>query len=141
MRACPLSIPECLGVQLISVPWCNRLSYFYDRLIPLGLGVDNTPFTVRDLGQLASDVCKGPNGGGGWDRFRSSREAMDELDDRPEYCLDLTFMHSLLSLGYDLADEREIKVGKKIGGVELGWSLGAAIAMLEDGEIECTASA
>jgi guanosine-diphosphatase len=99
-----------------------RLSYFYDRLIPLGLGVDNEPFKIADLRKLAEDVCLGPEAGG-WDRFRGSKEAMDELEDRPEYCLDLSFMHSLLSLGYDLSDDREIRVGKKIDGVELGWSV------------------
>jgi guanosine-diphosphatase len=48
---------------------------------------------------------------------------MDELADRPEYCLDLSFMYSLLSLGYELGDERELRTGKKIDGVELGWSV------------------
>lgn len=46
---------------------------------------------------------------------------MTELSDRPEYCLDLTFMYSLLSLGYELEEEREIYIGKKVAGVELGW--------------------
>lgn len=46
---------------------------------------------------------------------------MAELSDRPEYCLDLTFMYSLLSLGYELDEEREVWMGKKVEGVELGW--------------------
>lgn len=46
---------------------------------------------------------------------------MAELNDRPEYCLDLTFMYSLLSLGYELDEERQIWMGKKVSDVELGW--------------------
>lgn len=46
---------------------------------------------------------------------------MAELEDRPEYCLDLSFMYSLLSLGYELGDDRELRTGKKINDVELGW--------------------
>ena len=86
----------------------------------MGLGVDSAPFSIGELGELAYAVCQGPEAGG-WQRFRHSSEAMAELEDRPEYCLDLTFMHSLLSLGYELADTREVRVGKKIDDVELGW--------------------
>jgi guanosine-diphosphatase len=84
---------------------------------------------------------------------------MEELSDRPEYCLDLTFMYSLLSLGYELDDERQVWMGKKVGDIELGWSvfrslfllfskvlttvsihraLGAALAMVE-GHLTCRA--
>ena len=63
------------------------------------------PFSIGELGELAYAVCQGPEAGG-WQRFHHSTEAMAELEDRPEYCLDLTFMHSLLSLGYELADTR-----------------------------------
>lgn len=30
-------------------------------------------------------------------------------------------MYSLLSLGYELEEERELYIGKKVGDVELGW--------------------
>ena len=61
---------------------------------------------------------------------------MAELADRPEWCLDLTFMHALLRLGYEFEDTREVAIGKKIGGTELGWCLGATIAMV-GGELKC----
>ena len=61
---------------------------------------------------------------------------MKELEDRPEWCLDLTFMHALLRLGYEFQDGREVKIGKKIGGTELGWCLGATIAIV-GGELTC----
>ncbi|KAI5475639.1 guanosine-diphosphatase [Pseudohyphozyma bogoriensis] len=110
------------------------LSYFYDRIAPLGLA---SPFSISALRKLTQDVCAGRNSPT-WSRFKGSKEAMEELSDRPEYCLDLTFMYSLLSLGYELEDEREVWMGKKVGDVELGWALGAAIAMI-DGHLSCRA--
>lgn len=95
------------------------LSYFYDRIAPLGL---TSPFAISSLRKLTSDVCAGRDSPK-WARFKNNKEAMAELSDRPEYCLDLTFMYSLLSLGYELEDEREIWIGKKVGDVELGWSV------------------
>ncbi|KAK4051022.1 Guanosine-diphosphatase [Microbotryomycetes sp. JL201] len=95
------------------------LSYFYDRIAPLGL---ESPFSISDLRQLTSDVCAGPSSAA-WRRFKSNKMAMEELSDRPEYCLDLTFMYSLLSLGYELEDERQVWIGKKVQDVELGWLL------------------
>lgn len=117
---------------------------------------------------MTQDVCHGPGSkpaskmkSDGWERFQGNREALDELDGRPEYCLDLTFMHSLLTLGYELDESREIRTGKQIDDVELGWTLcvrgislssqvpkhadfevdsalrGAAIAML-GGHLECS---
>ena len=61
---------------------------------------------------------------------------MDELEGRPEYCLDLTFMHALLRLGYEFDDKRDVSIGKKIGATELGWCLGATIAMV-GGDLRC----
>ena len=66
-------------------------------------------------------------------------EARAELADRPEYCLDLTFMHALLGLGYELQPERELLVEKKIRGVELGWALGAGLALVQNAKLTCTA--
>ena len=48
---------------------------------------------------------------------------MAELADCPEWCLDLTFMHALLRLGYEFEDMTEVAIGKNIRGTELGWVL------------------
>lgn len=64
---------------------------------------------------------------------------MEELEDRPEYCLDLTFMNALLGLGYELGPKRKLMVEKKLNGVELGWALGAGLALVENAELTCTA--
>jgi len=65
--------------------------------------------------------------------------ALDELRDRPEYCLDLTFMNALLGLGYELREDRELLVAKQMEGVELGWALGAGLALVEKAKLTCTA--
>lgn len=94
-------------------------SYFYDRVKPLGMP---DSFTVREIHDLTQTVCMGRDG---WDVFTSLPGAMEELDGRPEYCLDLNFMMALLHTGYDMPIDREVNVAKKIKGNELGWCLGA----------------
>lgn len=90
----------------------RRLSYFYDRIQPLGL---KSPFKLSELRRLANSVCLGrrTDEPSRWivvDEFGGGAEAIKELEDRPEYCLDLTFMYSLLSFGYELDEQREIVV-------------------------------
>jgi len=113
------------------------LSYFYDRIHPLlPPSTSSPPLTVSSLADLARDVCGGRSA---WEkRWAGNQLAMDELADRPEYCLDLTYMHTLLRSGYEFGDERQVEIGKRIEGTELGWALGAAIAMV-GGELTCTA--
>lgn len=108
------------------------LSYFYDRLHPLGLTNSSSPsFTIAQLASLARDVCSSPSTWPG--RFPPALypEALKELYDRPESCLDLTYLYSLLSLGYELSgDSVQVRTEKKLGGIELGWALGAAVGMI-----------
>ena len=107
------------------------LSYFYDRLSPLK---PKEPLTVGTLADLAQKVCAGE---ASWKKhWGNDAEALSELRDRPEYCLDLTFQHSLLRLGYEFEDSRPVKVEKKISETELGWCLGATMVMLA-GDLEC----
>ncbi|PWN44000.1 nucleoside phosphatase GDA1/CD39 [Ceraceosorus guamensis] len=112
------------------------LSYFYDRLEPLGV---NGTFSISLLESLAKDVCAGP---ARWSvRFPPSKypEALKELRDRPETCLDLTFQHALLSLGYDLGANRQVTVAKKLAGSELGWCAGAQLMTLDEEGVLCKA--
>lgn len=119
------------------------LSYFTDRIQPLlepferSKSSDQQTLSISTLQTMAREVCAGRSA---WQkRWGSYPDAMAELEDRPEYCLDLTFMHALLRLGYELDEKRELVVEKKLRGVELGWSLGAGIAMLEKSTLTCTA--
>ncbi|KAJ5937871.1 guanosine-diphosphatase [Penicillium verhagenii] len=99
-------------------------SYFYDRTAPLGMP---SSFTVGELRDLTSTVCGGEDS---WGVFESVEGAMVELRDRPEWCLDLNFMLSLLHTGYDMPLSREVKIAKKIKDNELGWCLGASLPLL-----------
>jgi guanosine-diphosphatase len=108
------------------------LSYFYDRLFPL-LPHKNT-INVQTIAATAKDVCQGrPT----WlKRWGSHADVMEELAGRPEWCLDLTFMYGLLRLGYEFEDTREMSIGKQLQNTELGWCLGATLAMV-GGELTC----
>lgn len=111
------------------------LSYFYDRLSPLlPSGPTAPPIKVSTLTTLAEELCKGKTS---WQEHWGSDDAlMAELEDRPEWCLDMTFMHALLRLGYEFGDDRVVEIGKQIDGTELGWCLGATIAMV-GAELKC----
>ncbi|OAX78838.1 hypothetical protein ACJ72_06851, partial [Emergomyces africanus] len=89
------------------------MSYFYDRTAPLGMPES---FTLRDLQDLTATVCSGQ---GSWGVFKGIKGALKELQDRPEHCLDLSFMLSLLNTGYDIPLNRQVKIAKKIKGNEL----------------------
>jgi guanosine-diphosphatase len=94
-------------------------SYFYDRIQPLGMPES---FTLKEIHDLTTSVCGGESS---WDIFEGVQDAIKELRDRPEWCLDLNFMMALLHTGYELPIDRELKTAKKIKGNELGWCLGA----------------
>ena len=73
-------------------------------------------------------MCEGVDA---WNLFKSVPNAMEELKGRPEHCLDLNFMLALLTTGYGMPIDREVKIAKKIKGNELGWCLGASLHLLE----------
>lgn len=100
-------------------------SYFYDRTQPLGMPES---FTIKELMDLTDNVCAGEEEG--WSVFEAVEGAMEELQGRPEYCLDLSFMVALLHTGYEMGLSREVKIAKKIKGNELGWCLGARSVIL-----------
>ncbi|KAK9455185.1 nucleoside phosphatase family-domain-containing protein [Dipodascopsis uninucleata] len=102
-------------------------SYFYDRTYPLGMPHS---FTLEELRDLTAKVCKGT---AGWDSFTAIPGALEELEDRPEWCLDLSFMTAILNSGYDIPMDREVKIAKKLKGNELGWCLGASLPLLDKG--------
>ncbi|KAG0171885.1 Guanosine-diphosphatase [Apophysomyces sp. BC1034] len=98
-------------------------SFFYDLSQPLGMPLE---FSVAELGTLASNVC-----GGNTRPFRHVPGALQRLHTQSDYCLDLTYAHALLRVGYELPPERLVRTAKKIRDAETGWCLGASIAMLD----------
>ncbi|PLB43662.1 nucleoside diphosphatase Gda1 [Aspergillus steynii IBT 23096] len=99
-------------------------SYFFDRTKPLGMP---DSFTLEELHQLTSTVCGGE---AQWGIFEGIADALPQLRDRPEWCLDLNFMLGLLHTGYEMPLSREVKIAKKIKDNELGWCLGASLPLL-----------
>jgi len=105
------------------------LSYFYDRINPLLTPGTDGNLTVSTIAALARDVCQGEET---WSNLWGTNiELMQELRARPEWCLDLTFIHGLLRFGYGFEDTRDVVIERQIDGVDLGWYLGAAIAMVD----------
>ncbi|KAG0173422.1 Guanosine-diphosphatase [Apophysomyces sp. BC1034] len=99
-------------------------SYFYDLTQPLGMP---TEFSVAELGELAQRVCAGAT-----KPFLHVPGALELLASEPDYCMELSYIHSLLRFGYDIPSERLVRTAKKIRGAETGWCLGASIAMLNE---------
>ncbi|KAE8391816.1 nucleoside phosphatase family-domain-containing protein [Aspergillus alliaceus] len=99
-------------------------SYFFDRTKPLGMP---DSFTLEELHQLTSTVCAGESS---WNIFEGMGDVLTELRGRPEWCLDLNFMLTLLHTGYEMPLSREVKIAKKIKNNELGWCLGASLPLL-----------
>ncbi|KAL0085901.1 nucleoside phosphatase GDA1/CD39 [Phycomyces blakesleeanus] len=98
-------------------------SYFYDLSQPLGMPSE---FSVAEYGDVARQVCAGET-----DAFKHVPQAVSLLESTPDYCLDLTYTHGLLRIGYEIPPERLVRTAKKIAGAETGWCLGAAIAMVD----------
>ncbi|KAJ1984190.1 Guanosine-diphosphatase [Dimargaris cristalligena] len=112
-------------------------SYFYDRTQPLGL---EETFQLKQLRALTKRACMyqhPPN-----TQLPATKQILpvfdtaiqSELFSRPHYCMDLNYVYSLLSTGYDIPEERTLHTARKINDVETGWCLGAAIAVLDDGQ-------
>jgi guanosine-diphosphatase len=91
-------------------------SYFYDKTNPYDL---KDKFTVGDIGTLGEAKCA------------ASAIVDSKEEDDVHLCLDLGFIYSLLSVGYELPDGREMEVLKKIDGFETGWCLGSAIQLID----------
>ncbi|GBC09083.1 hypothetical protein RclHR1_00860021 [Rhizophagus clarus] len=126
---CPLSPCSFNGIyqpsleETFSLHDIYAFSYFYDRVSPLGLPAD---FSLKELRDLTDTVCSGEVG-----QFSHLPEAIKEIKKNPHYCMDLTFIYALLHTGYEIPLDREVKIAKKIKGIETGWCLGAAIAVLD----------
>ncbi|KAJ6453153.1 nucleoside phosphatase family-domain-containing protein [Mycena sanguinolenta] len=123
------------------------LSYFYDRVAPLvrpapglkedegGVAEGEITATIDTFADLARTVCQGRDAWLG--RWGTHVGLMKELEGRPEWCLDLTWMWGVLRVGYEFADDRKVLFGKQIDGTELGWCLGAGIKLVSGGSMQC----
>mmetsp|Transcript_18829 Transcript_18829/g.46171 ORF Transcript_18829/g.46171 Transcript_18829/m.46171 type:complete len:456 (-) Transcript_18829:168-1535(-) len=105
------------------------LSYLYERIEQAGAGKFEPDeglgqATVEQLKEAATEICQ-----------RSLDEIKSSSDLHPEdpsyFCLDLSFIHALLSEGFRISDFRMAKKFE-IDNIkyEAAWSLGAALEML-----------
>ncbi|AMD21169.1 HEL111Cp [Eremothecium sinecaudum] len=107
-------------------------SYFYDRTAPLGLP---SSFSLQEFKDVNRMVCMGKES---WPSYFGGIEgALESLSKQPNWCLDLTYQLSLLQNGYDIPLHRELKTAATIKGKELGWCLGASLAVLQADNLEC----
>ncbi|XP_026274536.1 ectonucleoside triphosphate diphosphohydrolase 5 isoform X1 [Frankliniella occidentalis] len=96
----------------------NTISYFFDRATEFGL-ID--PFEggrvqVKSFKEAATYSCRNPNA------------------DQPFMCLDMLFIHTLLTDdGFGLKENSYLDLYKKIDNHELSWALGAAFHILQNG--------
>ncbi|CAN6619507.1 guanosine-diphosphatase [Trichomonascus vanleenenianus] len=99
------------------------VSYFYDRISPLNMAQS---FPLVELQLLTEKVCKGADY---WQEFDD--DTVFELVDRPEWCLDLAYMFSMLHYGYGIPLYRHVTIAKQVDGYGLSWALGLALQMLQ----------
>lgn len=99
-------------------------SYFYDRTNPLGFP---SSFTVEELTELAKVVCGGESF---WSDVLLD-DHVKELNEEPQWCMDLSFITAMLHTGYEIPLSRELRTAKTIDNNELGWCLGASLPLLD----------
>ena len=106
-------------------------SFFYDRTFPLGMP---STFTLDELRDLHAKVCEGEQA---YSAFEAVSGAIPALQEHPDWCMDLSYMLTLLRTGYDLHGSREVRIAKKIDNKELGWCLGASLPLLDGVDWSC----
>lgn len=52
------------------------------------------------------------------------------VSDNPHLCFDLTYAHTLLHYGYDLPEDTELHIRKRLQKMEVGWCLGAMLSQM-----------
>jgi guanosine-diphosphatase len=123
---CSVSPCSFDGVYMPKITTSHELyafSYFFDKFAnPFQYHAE---FLVGHVKTAAHSICSSsPPKDLGF-------EGTKELQKNTEWCTDLSYIYSLLSIGYELPDDRKILSTKKVNGIEIGWSLGCAIKMLD----------
>lgn len=106
-------------------------SYFYDRTNPIGMP---SSFSVEELKDLSKLVCQGETF---WKDILLD-DHVKNLNEEPQWCLDLSFITAMLHTGYDIPLHRELKTAKTIDNNELGWCLGASLPLLDKNNAKWT---
>ncbi len=115
-------------------------SYFFDSLIPLGLSSPMTLAQVQVLGRRLCRVAVAPPGSSGALHTSALGHFERLAQENGNWCLDVAYIYSLLHVGYGISLDQPIIVTKQINGYEAGWSLGAALKLLEANPTTCPSS-
>ena len=107
-------------------------SYFWDRAADAGLLDDDKDthavVSPKHFKDMAEDVCDLDV------QSVQSKYGRIPKEHSPYFCLDLTYAHTLLTGGFNIPDEQEIVLVKKVkykdDYVEVAWALGAGINLL-----------
>ncbi|KAM9294348.1 nucleoside diphosphate phosphatase ENTPD5 [Gastrophryne carolinensis] len=120
---CYLEVLRVLEVKLQQVAEIQErqfyaFSYYYDRAVDAGL-IDyerGGVLEVRDFAKKAREVCD---------------HMISDPPPRPFLCMDLAFITALLKEGFGFKDGTTLQLTKKVNGVEMSWTLGAAFHVLQ----------
>ena len=106
-------------------------SYLFDRVSQAGLVDPNKPSgltTPADILGAAKKACALSSS-----EVQTTFEGVEEKD-APYYCHDLSYAHSLLTVGYKIQDAKKVTLVKQVEykgqTIEAAWPLGAAINAL-----------
>lgn len=107
-------------------------SYFWDRAADAGILDDDKDthavVSPRHFKDMAEEACELDVDS------VESKYGRIQKEHSPYFCLDLTYAHTLLTGGFNIPDEQEITLVKKVkyrgDYVEVAWALGAGINML-----------
>lgn len=81
--------------------------------------------SLKDILEKAISVCDHPDS--------EINRGIDKTDkDYPFLCMDLTFIYSILTVGYGLPNDKIINVHNEVNRMEISWALGAAFHMLNN---------
>lgn len=86
-------------------------SYFYDRLQPFR--DEDSPVVVSTFKNAGQKAC-----------------TMPPDEKKNNYCMDLAYLYSFLSIGLGLADSTPLNVPNRIAKKAVSWTLGSSIAFL-----------
>ena len=102
-------------------------SYFYDRTETMPAPFPES-LSVQAYKQEVSKLCN---------QEYDDPALRGVFESNPHVCMDLCFIHQLLSHGYGLTDSTSLQLAKKIKGYETGWCMGAMMKVLDEHDRFC----
>jgi len=102
-------------------------SYFYDRTETFKEPFPNS-LQVKDYLNEANKFCS---------KSLKDEALEDVFKNNQAICMDLSYIYTLLTEGFEFADSQTLSLAKKIKGYETGWCMGAMMKVLDDHQNIC----